>query len=78
MDYIKNFKTLYDQRHCKQSLKTNKRALEEEFAMYLTSKGLISKICEENSTISKKQPIERQTKYKNSSQRCKSKWPIKY
>ena len=59
MDYIKNFKTLYDQRHCEQSLKTNKRALEEEFAMYLTNKGLVSKICEENSTVSKKQPIER-------------------
>lgn len=78
MGYIKNFKTLYDQRHREQSLKTNKRALEEEFATYLTNKGLISKICEENSTISKKQTIERQTKYKNNSQRFKSKWPIKY
>ena len=59
MDYIKNLKTLYDQRHCEQSLKTNKTALEEEFVMYLTNKGLISKICEENSTVSKKQQIER-------------------
>lgn len=59
MDYIKNLKTLYDQRHCEQSLKTNKTGLEEEFVMYLTNKGLISKICEENSTISKKQQIER-------------------